>query len=238
MYEAFYDDRKLMKVIRNRMGIDYKESFNITGNMIRQGFRNSRVAFAASIFKPSLAKFVYDRFAPDNAVVLDTSAGFGQRMLGAMASDKVKRYIAYDPWVDTISALREISKFFDFGERVELCNFGSERIDLAEESVDFVFSSPPFYDKEVYSSSSDQAYQGRGFYDFVDEWWVETAKRVHAAMKPDSLFVLNMNERMADIMLLRVADLFAKEDEYWIDYKRKHLGKDGRDMFFVLRRKS
>src|SRR5690606_36060377 len=75
IYEAFHNDELLMKAINNRMGITYKETFNITGNMIKQGLRNGYIAFGASVFKPSVAKFVYDTYCSKNSKVLDISAG-------------------------------------------------------------------------------------------------------------------------------------------------------------------
>ena len=48
--EAFNDDKLLMKCINNRMGITYKETFNITPAMIKQGLRNSYCCSSASIF--------------------------------------------------------------------------------------------------------------------------------------------------------------------------------------------
>jgi hypothetical protein len=46
-------------------------------------------------FKPSLAHGIYRLFG--GARVLDISAGWGDRLAGALACDKVKRYVGFDP---------------------------------------------------------------------------------------------------------------------------------------------
>jgi tRNA1(Val) A37 N6-methylase TrmN6 len=237
MVDVFNDDELLMSVIRNRLGITYKEVFNITGNMIRQGIRNSRKGFAASSFKPSLAKAIYDKFVPENGIVLDISAGFGQRMLGAMASKKVKRYIGLDPWEKQITALSNIKSFFGF-ENIELYQTGSEKLHLPhlKDSVDFCFSSPPFFDKEIYSNDSTQAYHNRSFDEFLYDWWKPTVNRVYELLKPNACFVLNMNLPMAMKMFECTKNLFIEADRFYLSFARKHLSSDSKDNFFVLRK--
>lgn len=232
MVSAFDDDELLKAVIRNRMGIDYKETFGITGNMIRQGFRNSHKAFAASIFKPTLAKTIYDHYAPENSKVLDISLGFGQRLLGAMASKNVAKYVGIDPWDKQIQGANNIIKFFNFNNAEVFCT-GSENF-TSNEIFDFCFSSPPFYDKEQYTDQESQAWFGS--YEGFLSWWRETVENVHCVTKENSLFVLNMSEKYIDDMLAKCRDLFVLEKTNYINYQRSHIGKDSRDMFYVLRR--
>lgn len=234
MIEAFSSDDLLMKVINNRLGITYKECFSITGNMIRQGMRNSYTAFGASVFKPSVAKFIYDKFAPNNSVVLDISAGFGQRMLGASASNKVHKYIGLDPWQKTIDSLNKMKDFLEL-KNIELHNIGSEKFCDENLKVDFCFSSPPFFNKEIYSSDESQAYFGRTFDEFVVQWWVPTVNNVWRMLNKDGLFVVNMNKEMFEKMMKTINN-FKLIDTYNIQYRRNNLGKNSFDYFFILKR--
>ena len=234
MVDVFNNDEKLMNVIKNRMGISYKETFNITGNMIRQGIRNSYTGFAASVFKPYTAKSIYDHFAPKNSVVLDISTGFGQRLLGAQASSKVSKYIGLDPWNAQIESLTEICKFFNF-ENVELHNIGSEFFCPVDLAVDFCFSSPPFFDKEIYNNDSSQAYNGRSFDGFVKDWLLPTVSNVYNMLKPGRLFVLNMDEKYFTDMYKVCEDKFSLIDKVVINYSRQHIGSSKADPFFVLK---
>ncbi len=235
MESAFKNDISLMKVLRNRMGITYKEYFNITGNMIRQGFRNSHTAFAASIFKPSIAKLIYDLYSPGNSTVLDISAGFGQRMLGAMASKNVKKYIGIDPWNEQIEALNKIKSRFCF-ENVELHNVGSENFRLDPNMIDFCFSSPPFFDKECYSEQDSQAYNKKSLGEYMEQWWKPTVKNVYDCLKDNGLFILNMSSEYIYIMLEVCKNYFKHIDTIFVRYQRKHVGADGLDNFYILQK--
>jgi len=94
------------------------------------------------------AKTIYDTYCPDNGLVLDISVGFGQRMLGAAASKKVKHYVGIDPWKRTIDSVNMMKD--EVKSSAELICIGSELFD-SEQEFDLCFSSPPFYDKEIYN---------------------------------------------------------------------------------------
>lgn len=231
--DAFNDDKLLMKAIKNRLGFffDTKEAFNITGNMIRQGLRNGRIAFAASIFKPSVAKFFYDKFQAKN--VLDISAGFGQRMVGACATKSIESYTGLDPWNETISALTDIKDFLSFSNKeISLHQIGSENF-LSEKRFDFCFSSPPFFNKEIYCADGSQAYSN-GLEGFMN-WWRKTAQNVHQ-MLSGRYFVINMDQKIIIDMLAKSSDLFALDGVYKINFKRAHLTHDSSDVYYVLRK--
>ena len=227
---AFNDDEKLMKAIKNRMGYYFEETFNITGNMLRQGFRNGHIAFAASVFKPAVAKFFYEYFEARD--VLDISAGFGQRMIGACATKGVRRYVGLDPWDRTILALGNVQDFLSFtGKDVSLIQTGSEDF-VTKERFDFCFSSPPFFDKEIYSSSG-QAYSS-GYSGFLD-WWVRTAENVHKVLK-GKYFVINMDSKIIIDMVVKTQKLFTLENVFKINFTRSHLPSDSADCYYILRK--
>lgn len=232
MHDAFNDDEMLMKAIKNRMGISYSETFNITGRMIRQGLRNGHVAFAASVFKPSVAKFFYKKFNAKR--VLDISAGFGQRMLGAAAAG-IEKYVATDPWDKTIVALKGMMDFIAplSNTDIEIIHGGSENLSLDQE-FDFCFSSPPFFDKEVYSQDAGQAYFG-GYEEYMN-WWQKTMTNVYSSLIDGSYFVINMDSKIARDMIDNASGFFKLEDEYFINFNRKHMSKDSKDMYYVLRK--
>jgi len=235
LFDAFHDDEKLISTINNRMGISYKETFSITGNMIRQGLRNSYNAFGVSFFKPIIARYIYENYAPKNANVLDISAGFGQRMLGAVSSKNVDSYIGLDPWVDTIISINKMIDFFEISDKAKVINTGSEHFNTG--NFNFCFSSPPFFNKEVYCDSKAQAYDGRSFDDFIKHWWVPTANNVYSMLEPDSLFILNMDPKMASEMIKEVSNIFVHEDTYSLSYSRAHKVKSAIESFFILRKR-
>lgn len=228
--DAFNDDEKLMKAIKNRMGYYFEETFNITGNMLRQGLRNGHIAFAASVFRPGIAKFFYEFFEAKD--VLDISAGFGQRMIGACAAKGVRKYVGLDPWDKTILALGDIKDFLSFtGKDISLIQTGSEDF-VTNERFDFCFSSPPFFDKEIYCQSG-QAYSS-GYSGFLD-YWVRTAENVHKVLR-GKYFVINMDQKIIVDMLVKTNKLFVLENVFKINFTRSHLPSDSADSYYILRK--
>lgn len=232
MIDAFNDDQKLIQVIQNRMGITYKECFNLTGAMIRQGFKNSRLGFAASVFKPSIAKLIYDKYCPLNGRVLDISIGFGQRLLGAAASRNVAHYTGLDPWLTTVESVRKISD--EIGFNAKIINVGSENF-ITEDKFDLCFSSPPFHDKEIYSNDSSQAYYNKDFENFICDWWIPTANNVYNCLNDNALFCLNMNEGMAKSMF-EAFDKFKVIDLLEINFERSHMKESAKDFIYILKK--
>jgi len=58
------------------------------------------------------------------------------------------------------------------------------------------FSSPPYFNKEVYSSETTQAYNNRSYEQFIDDWWTSVVKNVHYLTKEKGYLILNMVENL------------------------------------------
>jgi hypothetical protein len=194
MIDAFYDDNRLKKCLYNRMGICYKEIFNITPGMLRQGLRNSHVAFHASLFKPAIAKFIYNKYTSENDVVYDYSMGFGQRFMGAMSSKNNLFYIGCDPWTESIKSINRIAKFID-KDKYYIENVGAEYFCPEQyiNKVSLAFSSPPYYDLEIYDNSSETQAYHYGYEKYL-EWFGKVSNNIYKMLKEDGIFVINIKE--------------------------------------------
>jgi Mor family transcriptional regulator/tRNA1(Val) A37 N6-methylase TrmN6 len=234
MIEAFNDDEILKRVIGNRIGYSYKETFTMCGNMLRQGLRNSKLSFAASIFKPILAKFLYERYVPVNGVIYDYSMGFGQRFLGAASSKNNYTYIACDPWKEAIDGVNAMASFL--GKAANINNVGAESFCPKEliGTVDFAFSSPPYFDKEVYSSDKSQAYSG-GYDDFINVWWRGVVENSYKLLKVGGRFGLNMmrkhrgNDILEDMEGILSNVGFKKVEEFGIKLASSNSFRGGKE---------
>jgi transposase len=187
--EAFNDDELLMKCIENRLGLNWitKEKFAISFSNIVRGFASSGICYNVSIFKPAVAKYVYHKYSEVGDTVYDYSAGWGTRMLGATSCGR--KYIGVDPL--TTPSLIELKT--DLGLKdVQLIQDGSENVDLGEDCVDFAFSSPPYYNLEVYSSDNTQAYAKDEDY-FYNVYWKKTLSNTKRMLKPGKWFGLNVS---------------------------------------------
>ena len=213
--EAFNDDKKLMKVIKNRMGWcssgeDGSERpfvFGINDGMILQGIRSSGLGGMISQFKVAVAKFLYEKYVPEGGTVFDYSAGWGARLLAAMSLGI--RYYGVDPL--TSNPLNRMIDFFKGNAKV--INGISENIDIYKNIplVDHIMSSPPYFKLEIYSADKTQSYNRYPEYqEWLLNYFKKTVENCLGIMKNSGTFGLvvvekykkyNLGKDMIDICL-------------------------------------
>ena len=161
--ELFRDDRLFMQAIERRTKLG--NAFSESG--LRKILRSFSSTQSVSNFRPTAAAGIYHRLLPKKGgVVWDMSAGFGGRLLGALACDRVDTYIGTDPATHTIDGLREMAEELvpmsqSLGRRpleVELHKVGSEDFVPERNSLDVAFSSPSYFGWEQYSNEPTQSH--------------------------------------------------------------------------------
>lgn len=160
--EVFKSDKLIEKAIRKRMS----SGTHINNAMMRKTFKVSGGAQTVSNFRPSVARWIYDKYGGDG-VVYDPCAGFGGRLFGAISSPRVKSYEGCEPshmsWVGLCEMSKNLSK-----KKIILREHGSENY-TPEDMVDLIFTSPPYFNTEKYSEEETQSYIKFPTY---DEWVV------------------------------------------------------------------
>jgi hypothetical protein len=107
--------------------------------------------------------------------VIDSSAGWGDRLIGAIASPFIKEYHAWDPNPAVHVGYNAIRKFFRVNAKkypTICCPF--EDAVVEENAFDMLFSSPPFFDKEEYvpaSAAAEAAAQSMSRFRTEREWY-------------------------------------------------------------------
>lgn len=136
----------------------------------RKALRTYTGTQAVSQFSPVSAAAIYDHLLPkEGGVVWDPSCGWGGRLAGAIACDRVRKYIGCDPSTETFKGLERmraelvpLARAMSRNLEVKLYKLGSEtkemRDALPEGGVDAIFSSPPYFGQEEYSDESTQSY--------------------------------------------------------------------------------
>ncbi len=112
--------------------------------------------YQASQFKPSCAKTIYDFFGAKK--VLDFSAGWGDRLVGFLASS-AESYVGIDPNSKLTDKYRAISSFCSTDKQTSFICSPAEDADLSNMRFDFVFTSPPYFNIERYSEESTQSWK-------------------------------------------------------------------------------
>lgn len=97
-------------------------------------------------------------FNMENAYVLDSSGGWGDRLIGSLASDRVKMYVATDPSPCVHQGYQKIIKFFHAEDRAKVYQMGFEQFDNPDGYVfNLLYTSPPYFTMEKYSSDPNQS---------------------------------------------------------------------------------
>jgi hypothetical protein len=130
--------------------------------------------YVASQFKPSIAKGFYDYFKSVN--VLDFSAGWGDRLAGFYCGETTRHYVGIDPntlnhpnYKRQVEFYNKHQTFFEEEKKVDLICSPAEDVDYSsyENYFDMVFTSPPYFNVEKYSTEATQSYIR---YKDIDSW--------------------------------------------------------------------
>lgn len=130
-------------------------------------------------------------------VFVTGNCGFGGRMLGALSSKKNFRYVGTDPCTETMYHLHQLGDYIEMvtgrDDSYELHCCGSEEFRGPENSIDFAFSSPPYFNLEVYSDEETQCYNK---FPELNQWLEgyvrETIKNIKHMLKPGRCYAVNI----------------------------------------------
>lgn len=172
-YELFTDDDGFRDAIRAWLDLGKKPD----PSGIRRILRTRDGTRSVVNFKPVIARYLYDTYAPANGRVLDPCAGYGGRLAGCIASNKGLHYHGIDPMGATAVGNMKMASFFNsqYGTfEDKMWNFGftfdlgcAEDVmpKLVSESYDLIFTSPPYFDVEQYSHEKTQSFVRYPTYD-------------------------------------------------------------------------
>jgi len=242
--DIFQDDKLLKKALASRIkwgGKVGQDGFMSDAN-IRKAIRTASGVQAVSNFRPVASASIYYKYAK-NGVVWDMSCGYGGRLIGALASGSVKKYIGSDPCRLTYQGLKKIQEDFNYIDmEVDLNMIGSEDF-VPEDNVDLCFTSPPYFNTEEYSNEETQSWKK---YPTKKEWLEgflkKTMRNCYSCLKDDGLMMINIanvktypnletdvlrmayqeNFKINDVLLLRLSSIMGgfKYEPIFIFQKR------------------
>ena len=192
--DTFLDDTKLKMAIRKCIVYDNK----LHEKSLRSGLKfYGNCVKRVSNFRQTAAKAIYQTFLPnDGGKVYDPSMGYGGRILGAMSSEKVLHYTGTDPCQLTMTGLKQFTEdFSSFKDKTTLIQDGSENSDkyIKKNSIDLVFTSPPYFNCEVYSDEETQSWKQFS----TKEMWMQgfmkkTMENCKSFIKKDGYIIINI----------------------------------------------
>jgi ParB-like nuclease domain len=192
--EAFNDDERL----KHGIALAIKYNGTCTDGSMRSLIGLVKRAQACSNFRPGFASYMYRRFCPPGGRVLDTSTGYGGRLVGAISSCVVAEYVGIDPNPPTAEGNRRLLRFLGFDRFATLIQQPAEDVRLdavGAASCDFAFTSPPYFRKEHYSDDDTQSWKR---YPEPDAWregfLVKMIRLTHDALKPGAHCAVNIGD--------------------------------------------
>ena len=158
-YDGWYDDKKLMKVIRNRL--IYKN--DVEPSKILAGFNISKICPCVSIFNPILAKHLTETYLSSFETVFDPFSGFSGRLLGVVSTGK--QYIGSDLNQRAVVESNQIITDFQLTASV----VHQDIFDYPESEYECLLTCPPYGTKERYADET--------IFKSCDEWIDECLSR-------------------------------------------------------------
>lgn len=161
----------------------------------------------ATTFMPVYAREIYDYFVfvEGKGSVLDPCAGWGDRMTGALAAKNVTKYVGFDPNTSLLAGYKSmmgVAGYKDVGTDPLHLQFsngfeiysapfetGSKALDA--ETFDFAFTSPPFFDFEIYSDGNPK------YRDWIQEFYVPLFVETARLLKPGAKFAIYLEDTSA-----------------------------------------
>lgn len=137
-FEAWHDEKELRRavVFQVKAGDPVRPS-----RVLKAITMNCRTP---SVFRPTVARFIYETFCKPGDRVWDPCAGYGGRLMGAAAAGV--HYVGTDVEPETVKGNRALADALGYTCEVHCV----PAQDFDPPPVSLVFTSPPYFDQEQY----------------------------------------------------------------------------------------
>lgn len=181
-----------------------------------------------TIFKPVIAKYIYCRFKPLS--VLDFSCGWGGRLLGIVPFNI--KYLGFDTNINLKPIYNKIIKELNIEDRAKIIFKDSSKIDFSKYDYDFIFTSPPYFNIELYSHMP--IYRDND--EYINNFYKPVITNSYKNLKIGGRMVLNIPKNIYEIhkKLFRKADLKIKLDITSRGLKKKELAKKDYEEYIYI----
>ena len=195
-------------------------------------------------FCPRNARTIYKRYFNDlNGLnILDTSSGFGSRMLASILNGA--NYYGFDPNPELHECLERCHKWMvDHKEVSEsqtcmlLCKGSEEHVPELDGKMDVSFTSPPYFNHETYASDAGTSTTNYNNYDgWLYEFVVPTLLNTYKYLKVGGIAMINIKNMVSrgrkplydDFMrVFQLIDGFEYIETFTMEHQHKRTLKPG-----------
>lgn len=176
--------------------------------------------YTAAQFRPSAARGIYEMFGGGN--VLDFSSGWGDRLVGALASPSVKSYTGVDPNDQLHPCYRKLVsllKPYAANKKIDitLLKDKAESVNYGKKKFDIVFTSPPYLRTEKYGGSDSSWRNFRNQEQWLNGFLFPALSNAYSHLRNGGFMIINISDsfnRGSRFVLCRPM----------VDYVQKELG--------------
>lgn len=214
--------------------IDYTKKRNRGGRTAAGNiFECFRINLGSVVmFKATTAKYLYKKYNATS--VLDPTAGWGGRMLGAWACDI--DYTGIDTNIEMTDAYNQMIEYLNNTTTASKLNMiwnSCLDVDFSKINYDFVLTSPPYINLEVYEHMTPWESDKKFYVDFLIPLWHKCVTNI----KPGGHVCLNISPKMySDAVKFGLPSCTEEEDlkqqmgQRQIDLK---VGKKKQDKIYI-----
>jgi hypothetical protein len=164
-------------------------------NLAQARYKAFRLYYGSiNAFKPLIARNLYCIYDPKT--ILDFSAGWGGRCLGAMSLDK--NYIGYDTNKTLIPAYKGMKALYPTKGKIEIHFQDSSKADFSKHTYDMVFTSPPYFQKTRPTEKYEKMPEYENREDFNERFLYPVIRNAYKHLSHGGFFCLNIPSDMYD----------------------------------------
>ena len=194
--DVFRDDELLRSALRRALRI-WPSRYGANASSLRRMLKTYPGASSVSNYRPAIARAIIAKYSPDGGLVVDFSAGYGGRLLGALAANR--SYIGIEPNRSQISGYERMknalrAQDFDVPDAKFIHGAAEDHLPkLKSRSVDLVFTSPPFFDWEKYSAGTTQSFRRYPDYEtWSSRFLLPVVSNSYRILRPKGFCVINI----------------------------------------------
>jgi hypothetical protein len=170
-----------------------KKTRNIPEKRLNYKYAQLYFSLNVAIFKPIIAKYIYSLYKPKS--ILDFCMGWGGRMVGACSLD-IPNYIGIDLNKDLEKPISDMVNFISPYTQTKTKLFFEDAltVDYSTLFYDFVLTSPPYYNIEIYKYNKKLKKE-----EWDNNFYIPIITKTFKYLQPNGVYCLNIPVEVYEI---------------------------------------
>lgn len=201
-----FDERKQDVIAEKKHeNMEYDRRLQGAFSMSSKNVRGTDENSGLSTFPPELCRIIVEFYSKNGELILDPFAGHNSRM--QVCYELNRNYIGYDVSKKFMEFNRKVKDTIINGgnqelllkqdNQIELVEQSSEKLNQGNQSIDFIFSSPPYWCVEFYGNEPEQLGKSETYDKFLNRMQI-ILNECFRVLKKDKFCVMNINDFRMD----------------------------------------